>query len=1363
MPPRISRLVNDVKAVVPMNQEYIKGTGTGNKFDAIVEGRRTQTTRNNQYDVAAINRLQPNDTIAITAPDGRIQLAQVTGKGQVDPEIFAGNPQAIANYNAAEGGVGPYANVTLMGSFKPKVIPLDQPFGTSPYKTNALPGSSQTLSYQPIGEPFQPDVIPENIQSKLNQRNNTEQFSDTGLYKDSYFDWQDSPFNAQSGKSPYFSGESATYPREAAAGLNRIVLDGNNYPSEVIWNKDATTGEAVPFVRQGKLGEQMLLRDRDPEGYTMFMGNANIPSYVQNNSKQHRRFRLDSEPEYYDGKKWKFASGGYTVYQNNAIPVVPVQIPSRQMQSPDAATIGINRAMAEGSGRDNPLDIYRGNLNEPGLDAIEAVARAGGSGTYINPGYNTALEDIDTWNRIQRQQTQSQGMAEMDKRLRGEYVEDRGSTPLTYSEQGYLTYGKGDLNSPAPAIGDFYEPVAQSKIARLVGEAPRNIQRIPGSGVAPRYQYSNVNEFGVATGAVIDESKYGPAFNLEYRRPPVYLSDKVVEPQTFDRYDTDVSAYGKPIEYLAESIRNPIAGQQRLPRGRWMGGGLNAKYNDRSSDSTVDALNSDYKIATPRGTAFVPMQQNPELIPGTNLTLREDYIEPVVPFERQYTIRETGNVIPGQDPGVIEGAYLPATTVRGGEETRGYIPFLQGKTAEAQLVLDANPELASRYEEGKILNEHLADAAIEVAGRKYPLTPEATTTEYLPSKKQLEEQSKSRYGKRRVFEDGDIDYFGAGPSEADLMAIEGERTGRGFDVEDDLLNRYSSLAKKSREVYADPNIEPTDALGAIAERERSLNRINAAIANREGSEYNGIYFPPSPTAAEALDNTNTLRGSIIGTRYGGGELPSGVSSDLRLLRNKGMGSKESPQRRTFSRFVNEDEANRIAQSQLVGTADREYINPSDLNFLTTDAAPERILTTDELRQQQQLIADDLERAKKAYTGLMSLEPQNEIEIVTPGDNTLAAQMQQLGLQVQQKGERMISRGSLPLGLPGDNIPNLPVKYNSREVIDPELENIYQTGQMELRQPFYQRPEFYVPPYPRNAAMETDIQNALMSLKPSPKINLALRGAEGTNIDPGTAYFSPYGLIDASELASRQVPATRYSKLASQEIPVNLFYDDRISSGKLNQLELADDNRFAENLAIRQMYESAPKQYGDILGNMIEQGQLSDRSQILANRWNRNEPVRLSDVVTVRQMPQQGQAQQQYPPIKPPMQAQASRVPQQNTYDSPDDAWFDAPNIDYGFAAQEPYYDVAATPVVEPVQQPSGRRPDPFKGEVLFEQTAVPNFATGENLQTPPERRRNYTPLVVGGGIFGTGLLGNIYQQDQERKRIEQQRMMQQGY
>jgi hypothetical protein len=1339
----------NVKAVIPMNQNYLKGTGTGSKFDAIVDGRRTQTTRDNKFDTYAINKLQPNDTIAITGDDGRIQLAQVTGKGQVDPDIFLGNPQAIAAYNQAEGGVGSYANVTLMGSYKPKVIPLNQPFSQSEYRTSALPGNAQTLSYQPIGQPIQADVFPENIQAKINLRNQREQFSDTGLYKDSYVNWQDSPFQGQSGKSPYFSGEDATYPGEAAAGLDRIVLTGNDYPSKVVWNRDPETNAAIPYVREGSLGEEVKLRDREAKKYVMFMANANIPTYYQQNDGKHRRYQNQSDPDFVDGKPRAFASGGYTVYKDNAITEVPTRIPSRQMQSPDDAMVDINQAMAQGSGRENPLDVYRGNFNEPSLDAIEATARAGGSGTYVNPTYNTALEDIDTWNRIQRQQTQSQGMAERDKIQRGDYVAGIEQLPLQYDERGYLTYGQIPPNNrpidpsvtrtpknikpnfidarevTTPSIGDFYDPVSKSKIARLVGEAPRNIQRTPEAGEAPQYQYSNVNEYGVSQGAVLNESAYGPAYPSAYRRPPVYLSDKVIEPQTFDRYDTGVSPYGKPIKYLAESTRNPIAGQERAPRGRWMGGGLKGRYKDitsdgrnladRSSDSTIDPLNSSYQISMPQGTAFVPMQPDVNLIPRPQLVLRDDYVEPVVPFERQYQIRETGNVIPGSDPNISD-AYLPVARTINGEDVRGYTPFLAGETREAQAILDQNPELAAKYYEGQILNEHLADVVIELGGRKYPLTPEATTTEYLPSKKQLEQQAKSRFGKRRISEDDDIDYF----SGVDEYSPYSKKTSwedswkeiNNFEPSPDELYEkaygYSGaneLAKSrgltseeantkglyvdpkirtSKEVYADPSVEPTDIVGAIQEKERLLNRINAAIASREGSSYNNTSFPPSPTTAEALDNTNTLRGSIIGTRYGGGELNSGVTEDPRLLSERGTGRKEAPQGRTFSRFINEEEANRIAQSQLVGRGDSEYINPSDLNFLTTDAAPERILTTNELRQQQQLIADDIQRAKAAYTGLMSLEPQNEIRIVTSGDNNLAAQMQQLGMQIEQRASRpgFIATGSLPVGMPGENIPNLPVRYNQ--------------------------------------ALEEEI-------------------------------------------------------------------------------------------------------YGTQLGNMLESGQLADRSQALMGRWNRvQEPRSVDDVIVQGQLPEIPAVN--YPPIKAIMGSKATS--QQDVYDAPDEAWLGAPDVDtqanyysevaaslnesdpmsnyrytgdptsrlspvgMGFRGRPSLYirkqpprrprDPWSTPSegaysqqdiytnTEPQQQimalPLGRRPDPFKGEADFIETpGLPNYATGEQLQTPVERRRNYTPLIVGGGIFGTGLLGNMYQQDQERQRIEQQRMMQQGY
>jgi len=1284
----------------------------------------------------------------------------------------------------------------------------------------------------------------------------------TGLYKDSYFNWRESPVPKQSGQSPYLGTRAnAYYPDNVLASIDRVWLDRNApMPAKVFWDRQ---GE-VPVPKVWQAGNQVNLQDADPVAYRNFMGDANVPSYYE--LGKHRRYLTDEDPRQLEGKPFKFASGGYAVYQGKDVPETPLNLKAKVFQSPDAALIGVDQTMMQGSGRENPLDVYRGNINEPSLTAIEATARRGGSGTWVNPTYGDWNENNDIFNRVERSQTQSQGMEAIDKGIRGEYVP--GSNELIneayrYNTQGNLEFAPGNLSRPAPAVGDFYEPISQNKIARLVGETPRNVLRFPEAGAAPQYQYQNVNEFGVALNPVMRTDVYGPA--LAYRRPPVYLSDKVVEPMTFDTFETVLDSYGNPVKILADAIPNPLAGQSRLPRGRWSGGGIQGKWQDRTSDASIDPLDSNNQISLPQGTAFVPMQTNPGLIPTPQLSLREDYVEPVTPFERQYSIKQTGNIIPGSESTrQIPGAYLPVTRVdKDGLATQELQPYLQGETREAQEILNRNPELASKYYEGRILNEHLADVVVDVDGRRYPLTPEATTTDYLPSAAQREELNRKRYGKRYEVED-DIDWFGTDePSDAELMAI--ERGGvLGFDASKDFDRYVSSAAAK--EVYADPNLEPTDVVSAIEEKQRQLNRMNAAIANREGSVYNGVYFPPSPSAKDVFDREsygpafmpdNTLKGSIVATRYSGGNDPvanriyrrggndsidpqtfqgdrfdsavfnresygpafmpanlasrmeagldiSGFKSDYRNKRSLQTGQKE-PNLKAYSRFINEDEAQRIIAQNAIPKRTRtmvgedgvpyqeeiDYVNVGDLDFLTQPENAGRILSTAEVAANRDRLAANLGNARTAYKDLMSLEEAPEIQIVAPLNLTLGKQMKELGLQVQRSGENYIAAGGLPVGMPGENIPDLPTRYKSREVVDPEIERIYQTGLQQRFDPYYQRPEFFVPPY-RKAGDQETLQEEIMSLKPQPKTNIALRPDDITNLSPSTAYFSPYGLIDAqTSTLGRTIGGSQ------KEVP-QLMYDPRVPSNRLNSQELAADAQFNRDLE-RGLFNFMPTVSRNI-GNMLRQAGLGDRTQQLSDRWSRNQRLSsVSDLAGNYSAPVVV-AREAYPPIRPDMPdvvtvaatpvnprpqtlSQLAEdimpMPQYNAddvgfYDLSNDNFTYVPDVDVPMQQTAPPiadpWGVAGTSMNvprQPMQQtapqrirqlPPGRRPDPFKGEADFVETPIPNYATGEVLQAPPERR-NYTPAVVGGSLLGAALLGNAYQQEQERRRMEQEQMM----
>jgi len=530
---------------------------------------------------------------------------------------------------------------------------------------------------------------------------------------------------------------------------------------------------------------------------------------------------------------------------------------------------------------------------------------------------------------------------------------------------------------------------------------------------------------------------------------------------------------GRRIASLSVQRNNGTLDPTQLSsRGRWMGGGIQPSPRYKSRDQTLyDPLEPSYlKIETPKGGSYLRLRSDTDTLTlesqAVDKVARDaaaQYQEPpqVNPFTRQYSITQTGNEIAPVIPsGQIQGVTLPVMheeRIPGGvmsePEFMPYTPSvapLDTVTGDSSKYLDPETiaelqqyqslikskdadDLSYAREIGRslqkkgiptnltpavdnskqtLLDQHLADVRVGIDGAKYPLTPEATATEYLPSTNQLSAEKTQLHSRTRVGLDDKVQWWNQdGPSDAELGAIarDGELN---FNPADDITNIRKS-GKGLASAYADPSIAPTDIVSAIEAKKQELNRTNALLTN----------YQTSPTANSPVYQDNNFTGSTIKyTNQAGLEqvVPANYFNKRKTI---------------------------TAADGTTHEEDVDYVNQKDLLDIFDST---RRMNPAELQARAEHLQSEIGNATNAYSQLMGIEPAPEIQITTTTGKrraaNLAEQMQQAGLNLQESEPGItVGTGSLPIGLPSERSVSLPVKYNSQEVIDPEVQTMVDTG------------------------------------------------------------------------------------------------------------------------------------------------------------------------------------------------------------------------------------------------------------------------------------------------------------------------------
>ena len=1070
---RIANIPATVKAVFPMKQNFVKGTAqshVGNKqnwnvvskLDAIADGYRTTTTRDNMQDIMAMRRLQPGDDIAFYNKDGDVVYSNYQGSDRLPQEIFypasQGGADAREQYTLGEGGNSKYPNVTLFGNFQPQIIPLDQPFSYGAGYKPGLSGNSYLMQYDNPSEvinyaSYLPDNssnvgavnrLPKQIADKIRTREAyTPTYGDTGLYKDSQIQWQQSPIQSQStkGRSPYLVSDvnNPIYDNEQLGALGLANIDGNL--TKVQWENKGAQGVQAVYYQDGN---RTYLDLNNPE-YSHLAPYK--PVFVPHNqinaafNKPAQYGTTDIRDNYNITSTGKYNKQGVELFRldRRSIPVDTNQVSSSVFQTPDDALNSINALINQGNARDGSVkEVYYGNTSEPSYNAIQKLAARGGSGKWVDDV--DSYSDYNLWKMGSSSYADS--MNQIDLENAGYTIDDfpggiafnkRG---ISVDIPGYQTpLGYRNL----PPASEFLENAPQ-----LRTNEPRNIQRLIEEDNLARQtplQRYYVNEYGVIQNPDIDYAGRTPL---------------------------SVQAYN-----------NTLDTTQQTSLGRWSGGGLTGIKSDRS-DGISDPLIGTYKVRMPQGVAYKPVNVNAryqqeipqievnEFIPHEN---RYDIDYGIIPDSVDENNYRFSNTIPGTHLNQIQGAYLPGLVETGANQFE--------------------PQLVPYSPHPDYYDQHLADVRIKLGNEYYPLTREATTTQYLPSDNQLKQQAGQLYGKRKFFKDGsfeEYDNYGSVPSYEDAVKA------------------------RNNAVYADPNIEgATDIIGAL-DRERSLIKRLSTVAEQklpynitQGVGYDAIdpygsgkmdmmLLQSNPIyAANARVNItpkypeqaiDTLENSVLYGRSEGVSYPyleldglpvSKIYSDgtprydtpngdePRILPNRQgttIGNNSS-----LNRFISDDEVLKIeremgirpVRKQLVETedganyyidADDEIVKASDLAALFDN--PNKKLSLEEVMQLLDTKINDFMIGKNAYTQLMNLEPQDEIiinaELGKKQGNRLGKQLQQQGLETNYQDGTLTATGSMNVTtLPGYEGLKLPVQRFKQDNSDLELTNMAKLG------------------------------------------------------------------------------------------------------------------------------------------------------------------------------------------------------------------------------------------------------------------------------------------------------------------------------
>ena len=943
------------RAVLNQTQNYAPGTFNpaiegGDLFasgqrkvymsDAAQQGLRTTTTRAGQTDkrnmrFANINQYAPDDaigqppTVLFKNRDGNYQYAQVQDVSPLNQAIFEdpniSSPErrkeiiaARAAFNEGEGGNTQYFPKALLGGYAPRkgatpnpnqaqVIPLDQPFRMgSGYP--AVGGDALQMRYEMIGDPIPESRLPVRALEQIARGQAASDYyneeATTGFFKDNnvtfapYQTYQKG-LRGQSTPIPQ-SLQDGQYPESVLAKLGYIRGD-DGIPTKIQGTKEQldmglgylyVDGKEVPLSRYNEDTNARFNIFRGvplAENRSLNVMYPNQPTVVDIGPRKADMQGVEKELR---DINYLIADHGQelgsTYYGNQyAEPgLTEIEANIRSRVNPLRFEADLNRRATYATPKDQRMAVAnqkRLSVNSPSsrvplpnlYNAPEVIPSLTGNTiadydviqpTYLNT--NTNADDIDLFNRFTRMSSKGQSMTTGDDIDYGrKYV--LSETELLnqnfgYDPRGFIAYRPG-VNSSSevlPSLGDFYPNVRQLGVEPI--PQPNNPEAA--------YRLASVNEFGM----------------------PLYANNAYMPPSGYKNT--------LPAPAFVRRITDPLA------KGRWIGGGMEPslwKYGgsklDMRNNLGYDPLNSAYQINIPKGGRYIQQLENkdPRAINARVQDLRARQEAALLPpdvmpalFTRQYNITQTGEFIRPKNVNdiVVENATIPVMKeVSKDVYEPVQMPFISN---------------------AKTLAQDLADVRVMVGNRSFPLTPEATVEPYLLSEKQQNKRFVESYRARRMGLDDDY-YQLQEPSDKELEIIQsqinkgGTRGMVGAINPDDDLAALARAAKNpdTREIYADPTIEPTDTLEAIQALRRRERELNIAISRYQEPEY----FDRNETA--------------LASRFGGGaesivsQNPGSIYSrtryfrDARDVNNNGNYIPASP---SIDRFINEEEAAAIA-------------------------------------------------------------------------------------------------------------------------------------------------------------------------------------------------------------------------------------------------------------------------------------------------------------------------------------------------------------------------------------------------------------------------------------------------------------------
>lgn len=231
------------KAVFPMNQYYrsrekLNPSVPSSKLEAIAYDKRTRTTRDNKQDMMAMRKLQPSDQVLFYDQNtGQAVYGTVGNYAQpLNPDIFTGDSEESRTARVAwakrEGGNKNYADRTLFGDYRPRIIDLESPWGKKS-KIPGLSGNSLVMDYQRLGNLTNLEDLPYadrlKIEHDLASRNQVRGFDSDGVGYASYaphtIDWEKSPMFPEKAPIPMLKATAYEYPGEMPAWLRKTQVN----------------------------------------------------------------------------------------------------------------------------------------------------------------------------------------------------------------------------------------------------------------------------------------------------------------------------------------------------------------------------------------------------------------------------------------------------------------------------------------------------------------------------------------------------------------------------------------------------------------------------------------------------------------------------------------------------------------------------------------------------------------------------------------------------------------------------------------------------------------------------------------------------------------------------------------------------------------------------------------------------------------------------------------------------------------------------------------------------------------------------------------------------------------------------------